>query len=319
MCTGIRFSDKNGNVYFGRNLDWTSDWGEGIIATQRGFKHDRFMDNQVSAKYAALGVGIIVEDMPLYFDLGNEKGLTCAGLNFPGYAKYEDKPIEGKVNIPSFAFPLYICSQFASVDEAEEALKNIAITSESFSPQFPATLLHYMICDGTRSIVVEYMADGMHVYHDDLDALTNQPTFPYHHENVRSYMNLTYKFAEPVKWSSDTLSAYGSGAGMRGLPGDFYSPSRFIRAAYFNANYPEQDNDAGNVLRVFRTLQGAAMILGGAQMENGQFEYTTYTSAFSSPTMCYYFSTYEDPTIRKFELASVGEDGGKSLSVPETK
>lgn len=318
MCTGIRFTDSEGNLYFGRNLDWSSPFGETIVATQRGFVHDKLMDGKLTNKYAIIGTGIISEEFPLYFDAGNEKGLACAGLNFPGYAKYADAPIEGKENVPSYAFPLYLLAKYATVDEVEEALKDIAITAVPFSAQFQPSLLHWIVSDAKRCIVVEYTEDGMHVYDNDLFVLTNQPTFPYQHENVRSYISLTPEFPADVKWSDDTLSPYGSGSGMRGIPGDFYSPSRFIRAAYFNAHYPEQKGEDANVLRTFRTLQGAAMVLGGAKMGNGDFEYTTYTSCFSHNTMNYYYSSYEDPTIRKYEMSSVDSDGGKVVVVPET-
>ena len=43
---------------------------------------------------------------------------------------------------------------------------------------------------GKESIVIECQADGMHVYDDGLDVLTNQPPFPWHTENVRNYMHI---------------------------------------------------------------------------------------------------------------------------------
>lgn len=316
MCTAVRFADAAGNMYFGRNLDWSFAFGESVFATPRGFSHEKLMDGKLEAKYESMGVGLCMDGFPLYFDAGNEKGLSCAGLNFQGYAKYADANTPGKQNVPQYAFPLYIVSQFASVDEAQKALDDVAITSEPFNKELTPAGLHWIIADAKRCIVVEYMADGMHVYDNDLDVLTNQPTFPYHRENVRSYMCLTPEFPEDVKWREDTLSPYGSGAGMRGLPGDFYSPSRFVRAAYFNAHYPAQTGEQPNVLRLFKTLQGAAMIIGGAKMGDGKFEFTTYTSCFSPNTMTYYYSTYEDPAIQKYEMPDMK---GGSAVVPVSR
>ena len=37
MCTGIRFIDAEGNMVFGRNLDWSFSYGESILVTPRGF------------------------------------------------------------------------------------------------------------------------------------------------------------------------------------------------------------------------------------------------------------------------------------------
>ncbi len=33
MCTAVRFVDTKSNLYFGRNLDWTSDYRERIVVT----------------------------------------------------------------------------------------------------------------------------------------------------------------------------------------------------------------------------------------------------------------------------------------------
>ena len=37
MCTGIRFTDSNGSMYFGRNLDWTQGYGERVVVTPTHF------------------------------------------------------------------------------------------------------------------------------------------------------------------------------------------------------------------------------------------------------------------------------------------
>lgn len=316
MCSGVRFVDTEGNLYFGRNLDWESPYGESVFVTQRGFTHPKFMDGKVATKYAMIGMAVEVEGCPLYFDIGNEAGLAIAGLNFPGYAQYEKAPVEGKTNVAAYAFPLYIVSQFATVDEVEAALKDIAIVSEQFNSELPVALLHWIIGDKDRAIVVEYMEDGMHIYDDDLDVLTNQPTFAYHRENVRSYLNCSPDYHVPVTWSEANLEPYGSGSCMRGIPGDFYSPSRFVRIAYTNAMYPKVEGEAANVSRMFHTLGAVAMVKGGAKMESGNYEYTVYTGGYSMATKNYYFNTYEDSAVKAFSLEKAGLEGGKSFAAP---
>ena len=37
MCTGIRFSDGEGNMYLARNLDWSTRYGERVVVTPAGF------------------------------------------------------------------------------------------------------------------------------------------------------------------------------------------------------------------------------------------------------------------------------------------
>ena len=87
MCTGVRFSDDEGNTYFGRNLDWSFSYGETILVTPRGYHYDTVFGAGGKAKpNAVIGVGVVMADRPMYFDCANEHGLAIAGLNFPGYA-----------------------------------------------------------------------------------------------------------------------------------------------------------------------------------------------------------------------------------------
>ena len=95
MCTGIRFTDNNGNMYFGRNLDWSVGYGQEVLITEKSFVLESAFMGEVPAKYSLVGMGIVEEGIPLYFDCGNEAGLAIAGLNFPGYAQYEDPAVVG--------------------------------------------------------------------------------------------------------------------------------------------------------------------------------------------------------------------------------
>ena len=168
---------------------------------------------------------------------------------------------------------------------------------------------------GKRSIVVEQMADGMHVHHDDVDVLTNQPTFDFHMENLRNYMCVSNEMAEPTSWGKASLTAWGAGVGMHGIPGDVSSPSRFVRVAYTNAHYPQQNDEAANVSRLFHTLGSVQMVDGMAKMGDGQFERTLFTSGYSSKTNTYYMNTYDDPAIRSYAMADYDMDSSELISV----
>ena len=76
MCTAIRFTDPDGNLYFGRNLDWAYDYGETITFTPRNHPAN-------TGHRAVLGMAIASAGFALCFDCANENGLAIAGLNFP--------------------------------------------------------------------------------------------------------------------------------------------------------------------------------------------------------------------------------------------
>ena len=73
MCTAIRFNER----YFGRTFDFERSFGESLVVTPR----EKMKILEARNRYAMMGVGVIFEDTPLYFDGVNEWGLAMAALN----------------------------------------------------------------------------------------------------------------------------------------------------------------------------------------------------------------------------------------------
>ena len=316
MCTGVRFSDNDGNMYFGRNLDWTEGYGQKVVLTPKGYKYQSAFLGEMEPRHGALiGMAIVIENTPLYFDCANEAGLAIAGLNFPGYAKYEANAVDGKQNIAAYEFPLWVTMNFSSVDEVEKALENAAIVAKPINEQFPVSELHYIIGDKNRSIVVEYTKNGMEIFKNDVDILTNQPGYNWHQENLRNYMNLEPKHPAEVKWGKAEMKPFGSGSMMRGIPGDYYSPSRFIRVAYLNTHYPTKNSEDENVMRLFHTLTGVAMIDGAAAMDGENYEKTIYTGGYSTASKTYYYNTYDNPAIMHVSMSDYDTESEKLIEV----
>ena len=315
MCTGVRFSDDAGNMFFGRNLDWSEGYGERVVITPRGYKYKSAFLGEISNSEALIGMGIVVQNVPLYFDCANEHGLAIAGLNFPGYAKYSEEPVDGKTNVSAYEFPLWVALNFKTVDEIEKVLPEVVLVAKPINEQYPVSELHWIIGDAKRSIVIEYTERGMEIFKNDVDVLTNQPGYGWHEENLRNYLNLFPQMPKEIRWEKAKMTAFGSGSLMRGLPGDYYSPSRFIRVAYLNTHYPTKTTEEENVSRLFHTLTGVAMIDGAAEMLDGKCEKTIYTGGYSSKTKTYYYNTYEDPAIKSVALKDHNLDSTEIIVV----
>lgn len=316
MCTGVRFSDNKGNMFFGRNLDWSEGYGQKVVITPREFVYKSAFMGEMSPKCGAIiGMAIIEENVPLYFDCCNEEGLGIAGLNFPGYAQYEKDVVFDKTNVAAYEFPLYVAMNFKTVKEAREALSKIAIVAKPINDKFPVSQLHFIIGDGKESIVVEYTERGMEIFDNPVDVLTNQPGYAWHKENLRNYLNLFPQMPKEVKWNEAKMTAFGSGSLLRGLPGDYYSPSRFVRVAYLNTHYPVKTTEAENVSRLFHTLTGVSMIDGAAEMADGKCEITVYTGGYSAATGTYYYNTYEDSAIHAVKMADYKIRGNELIEV----
>mgnify|MGYP004665985981 CR=1 FL=1 len=215
MCTGIRFNDGDGNMYLARNLDWSTRYGERVVATPAGFPLPYSFLDDAPAAHAMIGMAVVLDNYPLYFDCGNDAGLGVAGLNFPGFAEYSKGPIDGKTNIAAYEFPVWVAANFASVDEVEAALANANIVAKPVSDQLGVSMLHWIVGDGTRSIVIEQMADGLHVMDNPVDTLANQPEFTWHMTNLRTYITATGDFPAAATWGRAELAPFGAGAGAR--------------------------------------------------------------------------------------------------------
>ncbi len=316
MCTGVRFSDSQGNMYFGRNLDWSTGYGQKVVITPRGFSYkSAFLGEMKPKNGAIIGMAIVEENVPLYFDCCNEAGLGIAGLNFPGYAAYEEKEVDGKTNVAAYEFPLYVAMNFKTVEEVRKALGEIAIVAKPINEKFPVSELHFIIGDGKESIVVEYTERGMEIFDNPVDVLTNQPGYNWHKENLRNYMNLFPQMPKVVNWRKANMTAFGSGSLMQGMPGGYASTARFIRVAYLNTHYPTKDTEADNVARLFHTLAGVSMIEGAAEMADGQCEITVYTGGYSAAAKTYYYNTYEDPAIQAVKMSDYDLDSANLVQV----
>ena len=318
MCTGIRFTDAEGAMYFGRNLDWTQGYGERVVATPPAaiippaFERD----GDPAVGHAVIGMGIVVAGIPLYFDCGNDAGLAVAGLNFPHSARYAAEPRQGSVNVAAYEFPFWIARTFSSLDEVRAALASVTVVAKPVNEHLPVANLHWLIGDATGSIVVECMEEGMRVWENDADVLTNEPDFGWQRTNLRNYLTLTDEDPDAAAWGAMKLAPFGSGLGMQGIPGDYSGPSRFVKAAFVSSHYPAQTGEAANVTRLFRTLGSVAVPEGAAKMADGSHEKTLYTSCFSPATMTYYHATYDDPRIRSYPIASADLAGSKPVFVP---
>ena len=157
------------------------------------------------------------------------------------------------------------------------------------------------------------------MFDNPVDVLANHPNFEWHLTNLRTYITATPDMPAPATWGRAELAPFGAGAGMRGIPGDVYSPSRFVKVAYLNANYPTKSGESDNVVRMFHTLSNVSMAEGASAMSNGEFEKTVYTSCFSGATGRYYFNTYDDFAIRYASLEDATRADGNTLIECELK
>lgn len=307
MCTAVRFESTD--VYFGRNLDLERGYGEKVVITPRDYKLQMRKAGTLNIKYGIIGMATVIERYPLYFEGTNEKGLSMAGLNFPGNAYY-GTVLREKRNLAPFELIPWILGRCSDVNEAKRELANINVISENFSEDLPLTPLHWMIGDKKSSIVVENMSNGMKVWENPFDVLTNNPPFEYHRINMSNYMNLTVGPALMGFRRELPLQNYSLGMGALGLPGDYSSASRFVKACFVKENVCKMGGEKERVNQFFRILDSVAMPKGCVWTERG-YEYTRYSSCCNVNRGIYHYKTYEDNAIRSIEMREVDLKGNE--------
>ena len=86
------------------------------------------------------------------------------------------------------------------------------------------------------------------------------------------------------------------GLGCVGLPGDYSSPSRFVRGVYLSRHTPDLIGMDG-ITHFFRMLNGVSIPKGALLSTDGRWVYTVYTSCCDPSTCTYYYQTYHHPAI----------------------
>ena len=313
MCTAVSWN--SGCHYFGRNLDLEYSYQEAVTITPRNFPLPFRALPSMDNHYAMIGIATVVQDYPLYYDAVNEKGLCIAGLNFPGLAHY-NKSQGIKDNVASFELIPWILGQCCSVAQAEELLHKVNITDTAFRQDLPPTPLHWIIADTERSITVEAMNDGLHIHQNPLGVLTNNPPFDYHLYHLRDYIQVGSAQAENRFSKKLELTPYSNGMGGIGLPGDFSSASRFVRAAFVKLNSVAEIEEKKSVSQFFHILRAVAMPRGSVTMPDGRQEITLYSSCCNADLGIYYYTTYHNSRVCAVNMQQENLDGHQLISYP---
>jgi choloylglycine hydrolase len=297
MCTAISY--LQGNHYFGRNLDMVSAYREEVTITPKNYVF-RFRNGlNIYHHYAMIGMATVANGYPLYYEATNEVGLSMVGLNFPDNAIYLPRTA-CKDNIAPFEMIPWVLTQCATVQEARNLLLRVNVWMLPFSREYMLTPMHWLVADKESCLVVESTCDGVKLYDNPVGVLTNSPAFPYHMTNLANYRHLQPKDV-PGSFCGVPIPAYSGGMGAMGLPGDYSSASRFVKAAYLRCNSKSQGPESAHVSQFFHILNAVAMPRGTVELEDGP-EVTLYSSCCNTDKGIYYYTTYENSRITAVDM-----------------
>ena len=141
----------------------------------------------------------------------------------------------------------FLADNFNTVEELRNSInsdefpfvyeKSLRIQNEEGEWIDYAFPLHWSVNDRSGdSLVLEYTKDGRKIFFNSISVFANHPTFDWHLVNLNNYVNLQRDTLLSKEYTDHlgnkhTLKSPGDGSGMLGVPGDFTSPSRFVRAS----------------------------------------------------------------------------------------
>lgn len=314
MCTAISLGGAS--AIFGRTLDLEHSYGEEAVILPRGSAVE--CGWWPIENLAIIGTAYVKDGFPLFFDAMNEHGLCAAALNFPVSAVYLP-PADGRINIPSYAFIPHVLSVCASLAEAAELLRQVNITPDSFSHDLPATPMHWIFSDGRDSLIAEPMSGGLRVMPAASGVLTNEPPYDYQLMRLSELMSLSPTVPQNRLFGEGEPKIYSGGMGAIGLPGDFSSTSRFVRAVYA-ARYTECGGDGwGAISRFFHIADTVSVPEGCSTDTEGRATRTVYTSCYDITNRAYYVRTYDSHRIFSLSLELAEPDFARLLRAPFPK
>ena len=326
-CTGITVKAKDGAVIHARTLEFAQNLQSQVIMIPRGYALASSAPGGKTglawkASYAVLGLDFL--GRTVIADGMNEKGLAAGLFYLPSFAQYQEvTPGDQDKCLAPWDLPVWVLTNFAGVDEVRAALPGVKVWP-GVIPELGKTPvpLHFIVTDKTgKSLVIEYVGGRLNLYDNPLGVITNSPTFDWHLNNLRNYVNLSANDVSQLKLKGITLYPSGQGSGMLGLPGDITPPSRFIRAvAFTQAALPMADGQlaarqAFHLLDSFYITKGVAR---GIEEGKPSYDYTQWMDACDLRNLKFYFATYENLVPKMVDFKKLPKQGDKLLRIPIT-
>ncbi len=332
-CTSFILKAKDGSPVYGRSCEWgIFDLKSNLVMVPRNLTHTSDLGGENKGKtwknkYGFVAINAL--NMPFYLDGMNETGLTVGGLYLPGFAEFQPyKASEKSSSINSAEMISYLLGQFQTVEEIKVALPKLRVIdnldlAKSFGAPLP---LHFVVTDNTgNSIVIEYVKAKLNIYDNTIGVMTNSPPYDWQLLNLRNYTQLTPFAPGPgnKEVNGVNFTAFGAGAGMTGLPGDYSPPSRFIRAFFYTqTSIPLEDvdaavNQASRILDNFDYSKG--IVREGESPEKYLLNFTTWSVVGDIKNKRYYWWTEFNRQMRMVDLSKLNFDGGEIIASPLDK
>lgn len=321
-CTGITLHSADGACILARTIEWGgSDLNSQYVVVPRGYVQQSYTPEGVNGMEfkAVYGyVGFAVEQKEFIAEGLNEAGLSAGLFYFPSYGQYSDyDTLSLDECIADLQLVPMILGSCKNIDEVIEKVRSVVVVA--IDPR--ASTVHWRFADTSgRQVVLEIIDGQARFYENRLGVLTNSPSFEWQMTNLNNYVNLYAGGADAKEMGEVRLAPFGAGSGMLGLPGDVTPPSRFVRAAFYQATAPVPEQALGAVLQAFQILNNFDIPVGvefkDRKVPSAIPSATQWTSVADLTNGIIYYRTMYNSAIRSIDLNAIDFSRIKYRAVP---
>ncbi|MDQ1308302.1 MAG: choloylglycine hydrolase, partial [Actinomycetota bacterium] len=271
-----------------------------------------------TSSYGIVGIAAVTDTGVM--DGMNEAGVSGHGLYMAGFCDYQQPKNDGK-DLSEADVIAYLLATCGSIEEIKRAAADLTICG--FDPGIGfIPPLHFLFHDKTASLALEMRPEGLSVVDNPVGVGTNPPYLDWHMTNVRQYAGLSAT-NPTTKIDGFTLEPLGQGGGLRGLPGDYTPPGRFVRALVQVALADEASDSAAaemsalHILNSFDINSGLIREIGPTGQPSD--EVTVWSTIANLTGGRWSYRLRNDPTINVVDVATTDFTSSRSLPLPDTQ
>jgi len=290
MCTRVLWSDGNGLVIAGRNMDFYKDLMTNLWTQPKGIERNDGVYGHLkwTAKYGSV--------VATAFDMISVDGLNEAGL--AGHVLWLAESDYGELTeerpkLSQAIWLQYFLDNFSTVTEAVEWIKltDVQVVQMEDPTGGVPLAIHLALEDATGdSCIIEYVAGKPVVYHNsEYRVMTNSPTYDQQLELVKDVNGL---------------------GGSQPLPGSTKASDRFARASYYVSRLPQPKTEVQAVASMFSVMRNAAQPFRIPDPDSPEASQTLWQTVIDLTNKRYVFESTTRPNIVWVNIADLNLDIG---------
>lgn len=276
-CTRAVYLGAEQQIITARSMDWKDDIETNLWILPKGAQRTGVTGENSLAWTAKYGSVVASGYDVSTTDGVNEKGLA-ANLLWLVESEYPDFTDQSKPGLSISVWAQYALDNFATVDEAVQALKQepFTLVTDKVPGQNRLATLHLSISDATGdSAIVEYIGGKQVIHHDkNYQVMTNSPPF--------AEQTALDKYWQQI-------------GGTVMLPGTNRAADRFVRASFYVNAIPQDAPRDEALASMFGVIRNVSVPYGISTPNEPNISSTRWRTVVDHKNLSYFFESALSP------------------------